>query len=255
MLSYFLYSLDWLTTIRRENASDWFADELTILGAWDYAVADPDGQLGGGTQSKFNWKRQVWYTHWVGCWTTFLPETILPSHMGVSCNFSHQPIPGYPSKHSNLSQVPLIHRKLGYWAKASGSWAVVPLFFHGLYRFFFFFFPHIWDFGNKICSQRCWSTWSTLINPDQMIKKIKQKKQINQSDKPEYDDPPPDKPIWNQSDFWRSTWGFQVSTSAASVPSVPSHRNRRSQRCSWMVSYTTLRRGSDRFGDTKWCEE
>ena len=34
--------------LRRENVSDWLADELTILGAWDYAVADPDGLLGGG---------------------------------------------------------------------------------------------------------------------------------------------------------------------------------------------------------------
>eukprot|EP00438_Fugacium_kawagutii_P011212 Skav213778 [mRNA] locus=scaffold3228:155526:159578:+ [translate_table: standard] len=34
---------------RRENVSDWLADELTILGAWDYAVSDPDGLLGGAT--------------------------------------------------------------------------------------------------------------------------------------------------------------------------------------------------------------
>jgi len=35
-----------LTSVR-ENISDWLADELTILGAWDYAVTDPDGVLGG----------------------------------------------------------------------------------------------------------------------------------------------------------------------------------------------------------------
>ena len=34
--------------LRRENVSDWLADELTILGAWDYAVTDPDSLLGGG---------------------------------------------------------------------------------------------------------------------------------------------------------------------------------------------------------------
>lgn len=34
--------------LRRENVSDWLADELTILGAWDYVVADPDSLLGGG---------------------------------------------------------------------------------------------------------------------------------------------------------------------------------------------------------------
>lgn len=35
-----------LTSVR-ENVSDWLADELTILGAWDYVVADPDSLLGG----------------------------------------------------------------------------------------------------------------------------------------------------------------------------------------------------------------
>ncbi|CAJ1406734.1 unnamed protein product [Effrenium voratum] len=34
-------------TAARDNLSDWLADDLTVLGAWDYAVSDPDGFLGG----------------------------------------------------------------------------------------------------------------------------------------------------------------------------------------------------------------
>lgn len=45
--------------LRRENISDWLADELTILGAWDYAVTDPDGFLGGAKSCFFAWSRGI----------------------------------------------------------------------------------------------------------------------------------------------------------------------------------------------------